>query len=251
MKILVCLKRVPDTETRIKIRADGIGIDPTGVNFVLNPYDEYAVEEAIRIKEKDPSTNVTVLCLGTADATKEIRTAIAMGADAGVLIKDDKAADRTPDAAAAILAKAAETLKFDVLFFGKQAVDDDSAAVGPMVAARLGLPVVTAINALELKGATALAKRDVEGGCETISVKLPAVFTANKGLNEPRLPALKGIMKAKKQKVEELAPSAAADMIKIVKMEVPPQRAGGRIVGQGEEAVPALVKALREEAKVI
>lgn len=251
MKIIVCIKRVPDTETRIKIRADGAGIDPAGVNFVLNPYDEYAVEEAIRIKEKDPSTTITALCLGPSDATKEIRTAIAMGCDTGVLIKDEKASERSSDSAAAVLAAALKSMPFDLLLFGKQAVDDDAAAVGPMVAARLGLPVASAINALEMKAGSAIVKRDVEGGTETVLLKLPAVLTANKGLNEPRLPALKGIMKAKKQKIDEIAPAAAKDLVAVTKMTVPPQRAGGRIVGEGEGAVPALVKLLKEEAKVI
>lgn len=251
MKIIVCVKRVPDTETRIKIRGDVKGIDPAGVNFVLNPYDEYAVEAAIRIKEKDSSTTITALCFGTGDATKEIRTAIAMGCDAGMLIKDDKASERMPDETAFILSEALKGMEFDLLLFGKQAVDDDAAAVGPMVAARLGLPVVSAINGLEVSGAGATVKRDVEGGVETIDVKFPAVLTANKGLNEPRLPALKGIMKAKKQKITELAPAATEARIAVLKMEVPQQRSGGKIVGEGVEAVPALVKLLKEEAKVL
>jgi len=251
MKIIVCVKRVPDSETRIKIREDGKGIDPSGVNFVLNPYDEYAVEEAIRIKEKDKETQITVICYGVGESTKEIRTALAMGADDGILIKDDGAGDRTPGAVAEILSAAIKGREFDLVLFGKQAIDDDTSGVGPMVASRLKLPVVCFINALDLQGDKAVAKRDVEGGVETLEVKLPALFTAQKGLNEPRLPALRGIMKAKKKKIEELAPAEVSARVEVLKMELPPERAGGKIVGEGPEAVVELVRLLKEEAKVL
>jgi electron transfer flavoprotein beta subunit len=251
MKIMVCIKRVPDTETKIKIRDDKTGIDPAGVNFVLNPYDEYAVEEAIRLKEKGKATEVAVLCYGPAEASKEIRTALAMGADRGILIKDEKAGEKTPDAVAAVLAAALQGMKFDLLLFGKQAIDDDAAGVGPLVAARLKLPVVSFINKLEIQDGKAVARRDVEGGVETYAAKLPCALTAQKGLNEPRLPALKGIMKAKKMPIEELAPAAAAGKVKIVELKLPPARSGGKVLGEGEAVVPELVKRLREEAKVL
>jgi electron transfer flavoprotein beta subunit len=251
MKIVVCVKRVPDTETRIKIRDDQLGIDPAGVSYVLNPYDEFGVEEAIRIKEKDKETEITVLCFGVAESTKEIRTALAMGCDTGVLIKDDSAGERTPFEVAEILASALKDMEYDIVFFGKQAVDDDSAGVGAIVSARLGLPVISGINGLELKEGGAVAKRDVEGGVETYEVKLPAAFTAHKGLNEPRLPALKGIMKAKKKKITELAPADIPAKTKTVKMELPEGRSGGKVVGEGPEAVPELVRLLKEEAKVL
>ncbi|MHC4601445.1 MAG: electron transfer flavoprotein subunit beta/FixA family protein [Planctomycetota bacterium] len=251
MKIVVCVKRVPDTETRVKVAEDGLGIDPAGVSFVLNPYDEYAVEEAIRIKEKDKETEITVLCLGVGESTKEIRTALAMGCDTGVLIKDDAGPSRTPEEVAGILASALKGMEFDLLLFGKQAVDDDAAGVGTMVASRLGLPVVSFINGLELDGGKAVAKRDVEGGVETFELPLPAAFTASKGLNEPRLPALKGIMKAKKKKIAELTPAGGEVKTRIVKLELPAGRSGGKIVGEGPEAVPELVRLLKEEAKVL
>ncbi|MHC5081701.1 MAG: electron transfer flavoprotein subunit beta/FixA family protein [Planctomycetota bacterium] len=251
MKIIVCIKRVPDTETKIKIREDGVGIDSAGVNFVLNPYDEFAVEEAIQIKEKDKSSEITVLCYGVGESTKEIRTALAMGCDTGILIKDDSAPDRTPEVVSHVLAEALKGREFDLLLFGKQAIDDDTAGVGAMVAARLNLPVVSFINALEFQGEKAVARRDVEGGTETYEVKLPAVFTAQKGLNEPRLPALKGIMKAKKKKIEELQPAGGEARVAVVKLEMPTGRSGGKIVGEGPEAVPELVRLLKEEAKVL
>ncbi len=251
MNIIVCIKRVPDTETRIKVGEDGVAIDVTGVNYVLNPYDEYAVEEAIRIKEKDKSTKITVICYGPGESTKEIRTALAMGCDDGVLIKDEGASARSPDAVSSILSSAIEGREYDLLLFGKQAVDDDAGAVGAMTATRLKLPFVASINALELSEGKAVAKRDVEGGVQTFEAPLPASFSAQKGLNEPRLPALKGIMKAKKKKIEELGPGEAEDKIRVQKMEMPEQRSGGKIVGEGAEAVVELVRLLREEAKVL
>jgi electron transfer flavoprotein beta subunit len=251
MNVVVCIKRVPDTETKIKVRDDKTGIDPVGVNFVLNPYDEYAVEEAIRLKEKGKATEVAVLCFGPAEATKEIRTALAMGADKGILIKDDKAGEKSPDAVAAILAAALRGMKFDLLLFGKQAIDDDAAGVGPLVAARLRIPAVSFINQLELQDGKVTVRRDVEGGTETYAAKLPCALTAQKGLNEPRLPALKGIMKAKKMPIQELQPAAAANKVKIVQLQLPPARTGGKVLGEGEAVVPELVKRLREEAKVL
>ena len=251
MNIAVCIKRVPDTETKIKIRDDKTGIDAAGVNFVLNPYDEYAVEEAIRLKEKGKATEVAVLCYGPAEASKEIRTALAMGADRGILIKDDKAGEKSPDAVAAVLAAALKGIPFDLLLFGKQAIDDDAAGVGPLVAARLKIPVVSFINRLEIQDGKAVARRDVEGGTEVFEAKLPCAFTAQKGLNEPRLPALKGIMKAKKMAIQELVPAAAANKVQVVQLQLPPPRSGGKVLGEGEGAVPELVRRLREEAKVL
>jgi electron transfer flavoprotein beta subunit len=251
VKIAVCIKRVPDTETKIKIRENKTGIDASGVNFVLNPYDEYAVEEAIRLKEKGKATEIAVLCYGPAEASKEIRTALAMGADSGILIKDAAASEKSPDAVAAVLAAALKGIPFDLLLFGKQAIDDDASGVGPMVAARLKIPVVSFINKLDLQDGKVVARRDVEGGTEIFETKLPCAFTAQKGLNEPRLPALKGIMKAKKMPIQELAPAAVANKVEVVQLQLPPPRAGGKVLGEGEAVVPELVRRLRVEAKVL
>jgi electron transfer flavoprotein beta subunit len=250
MKVVVCVKRVPDTETRIRIAGDGKSIDHGETNFVLNPYDEYAVEEAVQLKE-NAGAEVTVLSYGPEEATKEIRTALAMGADAGVLIKDAAALTRDSFAVATVLAQALRSMEFDLLFFGKQAVDDDNAAVGPMVAGLLDLPCVSAINKFEQADGTVTVQRDVEGGTEVITSPMPLVLTAQKGLNDPRLPALKGIMKAKKKKIEELEPQGVEDKVEILSLVLPPERQGGKVVGEGPDAAPELVRLLKDEAKVL
>ncbi len=250
MKILVCVKQVPDTESRIKIGSDKKSIDTTDINWILNPYDEYAVEEAIQIKEKQPGTIITVISVGPERSTAAIRNAIAMGADEAVLIKtDDKYIDSLATANA--LVAVIKEMQFDLILFGKQAVDDDNLQVGPMVAELLNLPCVTFVSDLELAGNKATAKREIEGGIEVIETSLPAVLTAEKGLNEPRYPALRGIMLAKRKPVAEKSFAFEAAKIEIISMEYPPSRKGGKIVGQGSDAVPELVRLLREEAKII
>ncbi len=253
MKIAVCIKRTPDTETRVKVAADGVSIDETGVKFILNPYDEFAVEEALQRKEKAGGGEVVAIALGPDAAQETIRSALAMGADRGVLLKADKV---PADALAAAKALAAE-LKggggggYDLILFGKMAVDDYNHAVGPMTAELLGLPCVTAISKLELDGGKGVAEREIEGGVEVVEFALPAVLTAEKGLNTPRYPALKGIMAAKKKPIES-KPAALGDArVSVTSLALPPERKAGRIVGEGADAVPELVRLLRTEAKVL
>src|SRR5467141_3108526 len=200
MKIAVCIKRVPDSETRVKIAADGKSLDEAGVKFVLSPYDEFAVEEALRRKEKAGSGEVAVLCLGPAAAQETIRTALAMGADRGVLLQADKI-PIDPFETAKLIAAELNGATWDLILFGRMAIDDYNHQVGPMVAELLGLPCVTAVAHLELRDGTGVgvAERGVEGGIEVCEFPLPAVLTVDKGLNEPRYPALKGIMAAKKK----------------------------------------------------
>lgn len=253
MKIAVCIKRVPDTETRIKIAADGRSLDESGVKFVLNPYDEYAVEEALRRREAGgggAAGEVVVIALGPDPVQETIRTALAMGADRGVHLKtDQRAAD--PLAVARALVAELQGGGYDVIFFGKLAVDDYHHAVGPMVAELLGLPCVSAVARLELHEGKGTAEREVEGGVEVVEFPLPAVLTADKGLNEPRYPALKGIMAAKKKPLEIKPVTLAAGGLDVLELALPPERKPGRIVGEGPDAVPALLEALRTEAKVL
>jgi electron transfer flavoprotein beta subunit len=250
MKIVCCIKRVPDSETRVKIGADGKRIDDAGVKFVLNPYDEFAVEEALQRKEKAGVGEVVVVCLGPATAQETIRTALAMGADRGVLLQ----ADAIPaDGFVTAQALAAE-LKgggWDLILFGKVAIDDYNHQVGPMVAELLGLPCVTAVAHLEIDGTKGIAEREIEGGIEVVEFPLPAVLTADKGLNEPRYPALKGIMAAKKKPLEVKPVQLAAGGIEVLALTPPPERKEGKIVGEGPGAVVELVRLLREEAKVL
>jgi electron transfer flavoprotein beta subunit len=250
MKIAVCIKRVPDSETRVKIGADGKSIDEAGVKFILNPYDEFAVEEALQRREKAGAGEVAVICLGPAAAQETIRTALAMGADRGVLLQTD-AVPADGFVTAQALAAELKTGAWDLILFGKMAIDDYNQQVGPMVAELLGLPCVTAVAHLEIDGAKGVAEREIEGGIEVVEFPLPAVITADKGLNEPRYPALKGIMAAKKKPLEVKPVQFAVGGIEVVALTPPPERKAGKIVGEGAGAVPELVRLLREEAKVL
>jgi electron transfer flavoprotein beta subunit len=250
VKIAVCIKRVPDTETRIKIGAGGKAIDESGVKFVLNVYDEFAVEEALKRKAATGAGEVVVYSVGGDAAQETIRTALAMGADRGVLLKVDQV---PPDPLPVARALAAELKAggFDLILFGKLAVDDYHHATGVMVAELLGLPAVSAVAKLQIEGGTATAEREIEGGVEVVEFPLPAVITAEKGLNEPRYPALKGIMAAKKKPLEVKPVTLDGAGLEAIELTYPAERQAGRIVGEGAEAVPALVRALRTEAKVL
>jgi len=251
LKIAVCIKRVPDTETRIKIAADGKSIDEAGVKFVLNPYDEFAVEEALRLKEKAGAGEVVVVSLGSDAAQETIRTALAMGADRGVLLKAT-GLSLDPLVAARALAAELKDGGYDLILFGKLAIDDYSQAVGTMVAELLDLPSVSAVAHLQMANGKGMAEREIEGGIEEVEFSLPAVITADKGLNEPRYPALKGIMAAKKKPLEVKTPSSdSVGGIAVLELSLPPPRKEGRIVGEGPAAVSALLDALRNEAKVL
>jgi electron transfer flavoprotein beta subunit len=250
MKIAVCIKRVPDSETRVKIAGDGKSLDEAGVKFILNPYDEFAVEEALRRKETAGAGEVAVIACGPAVTQETIRTALAMGADRGVLLE---VAAVPADGLAVARAIAAELKDggYDLILFGKMAIDDSNQQVGPMVAELLGMPCVTCVAHLDLADGKGTAEREVEGGMEVLLFPLPAVLTADKGLNEPRYPALKGIMAAKKKPLEVKPVQLDATGLEVLAMAPPPERKDGRIVGEGAAAVPELVRLLREEAKVL
>lgn len=250
MKIVVCVKQVPDTEAKIRIGSDGKTIETSDVNFILNPYDEFAVEEALQIKERIGSGEITILCLGPDRATSAIRTALAMGADSAVHIKvDDPYLDSF--AVSVALSNVLKEIEFDLLLMGKQAVDDDNCQIGPRVATLLEIPCVSVVTKLEVNDSAVVAEREVEGGVEVVEAKLPAIVTCQKGLNEPRYASLKGIMMAKKKSIEEKTVDIPDAKISIIKMEYPPARKAGKIVGEGVEAIPELVRLLHEEAKVI
>jgi len=247
---VVCIKQVADTETRVKVGADGKTLDPAGVTWILNPYDEFALEQALQIREKLGAGEVVVMSLGAAGVQTTLRNALAMGADRAVHLRTDAV---QPDSLAVATALAAELedLKPQLIWFGKQAVDDDQAQVGPMVAELLGHPCVTVVAKMELAGDTATIEREIEGGREVVELRLPAVLACDKGLNQPRYASLKGIMAAKRKPIEEKAATLVDPALEIVSMALPRARAAGRVVGSGVEAVPELVRLLREEAKVI
>jgi electron transfer flavoprotein beta subunit len=248
MKVAVCINHVPDTEAKIKIGPDSLSIDRTGVNFMMSPYDEIAVEEALRLREKFKG-EVIVLSLGGEKHKETLRKALAMGVDRAVLLKDD--ADRDSFGVAYGLAEELRTLAPEVILFGKQSIDYDDAQVGTLVAELLGYPSVAVVVKIDVQEGRVLCQREIEGGHESVETKLPAVFLAQKGLNEPRYPSLKGIMAAKSKPIEEKPAATTAARVETIAMRKPPAKASGKIVGTDKSAVPELVRLLHEEAKVI
>lgn len=248
MKIIVCVNHVPDSETKVKIGSDGKSIERAGVNFTINPYDEYAVEEALRLREKHGGEVVSV-SLGGETHKETLRKTLAMGVDKAVLLKDD--APRDTFSVARALSDSIKELQADVILFGKQSIDSDTAAVGPMVAEMLGIASVTVVVKLEINDSVVLAEREIEGGHEHVETRLPAVLTAQKGLNDPRYPSLKGIMAAKNKPIEERQATAAANKVEVVSMQKPAAKSAGRIVGTDATAVTELLRLLHEEAKVL
>jgi len=260
----VCLKQVPDTETQIKIAQDGVSVVTDNIKWVMNPYDEYAVEEALQIKEKFGG-EVTVVGVGPKRVTESIRTALAMGADKGILVDDPSALGSDSLGIARILAAVIKDLDYNIILCGKQGMDDDSGVVGANLAELLGIPQISVVVKLEVSedGSTIQAHREVEGGTFVIEAPLPALVTAQKGLNEPRYASLPGIMKAKKKPLDvktiaELGLDAAqvgeqGSNIKVVRLTPPAERTAGKIVDgeTPEEKAANLAKLLHEEAKVI
>lgn len=252
MNLAVCLKRVPDTAAKIKIAADGKSIDPQGVEFAISPYDELAIEVALRLKEKAGKGEVTAVSLDPDGSDVILRKALAIGADKGLLAKGGTALDGWPTAQ--MLAALLKGRPFDVLLFGKQAVDDDGYQVPTMVAQLLGLPRATVCTALEIEGGKAKARRQIEGGEELVELALPCVVSVQKGINgihDKRYPSLMGIKASKTKPIETVTLAEAAASLEIVKLSPPAERPPGRIVGQGAAAVPELVRLLKDEAKVL
>ncbi len=263
MKIIVLLKRVPDTEAKILINQEGTGIREDGVKFVINTYDEYAIEEGLMMREKiGGDSKVTVVCMGSTEATEVIRTALAMGADDAVHIADDAITYPGPFTTATILAKAIGEEGFDIIFCGKQAIDDDMAQVHCILAEMLDVPQVSVATTFELSddALKATVGRRIEGGDEMIETSLPAIVSCDKGLNDPRYASLPGIMKAKKKEIrnKNLADLGFSEMpgggrSRILKWLPLPKGGECKMVEAKEtsDAVRKLVRLLREEAKVI
>jgi electron transfer flavoprotein beta subunit len=260
LEIIVLLKRVPATESMIGVADDGKSIKTDDLKWVVNPYDEFAVEEALKIRQTHGGT-VTILSMGTDKTVESIRTALAMGADKGILINDPATANYDSLGTARVLAAAIKTLPYDLIIAGMRAVDDDNYQVGPAVAEYLGIPHVSMVIKEDISDGKIKCHRTVEGGTFVVEASLPALFTTQRGLNEPRYASLPGIMKAKKKPLEikTLADiGLTTDEIgkpktTVVGMSFPPERAGGKII-DGESAgfkAAALVKALMEEARVL
>lgn len=261
MKILVFVNHVPDTEVKVNVGADGTTINPAGVNYMLSPYDEFAVEEGLKLREKFTG-EVVVVSLG-ADANKEtLRKALAMGCDKAVLLKDTSVRDSF--AVARTLADYAKEISPDIILCGKQSIDYDDAQVSGLVAEMLGIPSISVVikfevnekNIMALNAITysVIAEREIEGGHEVVHAQLPAVISAQKGLNTPRYPSLRGIMDAKRKLIEERTVAAVESKTEVIALRKPPAKNAGKIVGGAEgttSAVTELVRLLHEEAKVI
>src|SRR5438094_1596430 len=249
LKVVVCVRRVPDTAARIRMASDGKSIDTSDAEFVINPYEEYALEQAVQLKEKHGG-EVTVVTLGPEKTTQVIMKALALGADKAVHLKSDKIPE-DPGPVARALANELKGLEFDVLLFGKKGVDDDNQQVGQMVAELLGIPCVTQIVKLDISAGKAMAHREVEGGLIVVEATLPSAFTAEKDLTVPRYASLRELVAARKKPILVKEPQQLPGALEIVSVQYPPPRPPGRVLGKGVEAVPILVKVLHEEAKVI
>ncbi|MFN2565369.1 MAG: electron transfer flavoprotein beta subunit/FixA family protein [Gemmatimonadaceae bacterium] len=250
MKIAVCIKRVADMETRFRVGPSGKAVDETGVKFDMGDFDSYAVEVALQLKEKRGPAEVVAISLGPDSVQEVLRKAMSMGADRAIQLK----AEAVPaDSLAVARALAAELSAggYDLIFFGKTALDSAAGVVGPMTAELLGLPCVTAASKLDIGDGRGTARRELEGAAEMLEFPLPAVVTIDEGIARPRYPSLKGIMAAKKKALESKPAQLAEQRVTIAKMELPPERAAGRIVGEGAAAVTELVRLLRTEAKVL
>ncbi len=246
----MCIKRVPDMETRFRIAASGTGVDETGLKYDMSDFDGYAVETALQLNEKEGKGETVVVSLGPDVVQEQLRKALSMGADRAVHLQ----CDRVPvDGFAIARALAAELASggYDLILFGRQAVDSANGTVGPMVAELLQLPCATAVSTLEFAAGRGTARRELEGAAEMVEFPLPAVVTIDEGMPRARYPSLKGIMAAKKKPLEAKPALLGEERLTLEKMELPPERAAGRIVGEGPAAVPELVRLLHTEAKVL
>ena len=250
MKLAVCIKRVPDMEGRFKIAASGTGIDEAGLKYDMSDFDGYAAEVAIQITEKAGAGEVTVISLGPDVVQETLRKALSMGVAKAVQLK----CDAVPFDAFAIGSALAAELSaggYDLIMFGKMSIDGANGATQFVVAELLGLPLVHACSKLEISGGQGTARREIEGGGELVKFSLPAIVSIDEGIARPRYPSLKGIMAAKKKPLEVKPAQLGEVRLTVEKMELPPARAAGRIIGEGAAAVPELVKLLQTEAKVL
>jgi electron transfer flavoprotein beta subunit len=249
MKLLVCVKRVVDYNVKVRVKADGTDVETAGVKMSMNPFDEIAVEEAIRLKEKGIATEIVAVSIGVAQCGETLRTALAMGADRGVLIEVEKSPE--PLAVAKLIRAVVAREQPGMVILGKQAIDDDMNATGQMLAALLGWPQGTFASAVTVEGGEVRVKREVDGGLETVKLTLPAVVTADLRLNEPRYASLPNIMKARKKPIETFKPAdlgvdVAPRLTQLSVAEPPTRKAGVKVASVAE-----LVSKLRTEAKVI
>jgi electron transfer flavoprotein beta subunit len=248
MKYVVCVNHVPDTEAKIKIGADGKSIDKTGINHILNPFDEFATEAILQLKEKNGGETIAITLGG--DSHKEtLRKALAMGVEKAILLKDDTVRDSFSIAKA--LSEELKKHSPDFILFGKQSIDYYDEQIPGLVAEMLGVPSVTSVVKLIVEDKKITCHREIEGGQEIVETSYPVVIAEQKGLNEPRYPSLKGIMASKTKPILEVQPTPVQPVVELIGMQKPPAKQSGKIVGTDATAVPELVRLLHEEAKVI
>ena len=250
MKIAVCIKRAPDSETRFKIAASATSIDEAGLKFDIDDFASYAVEVALQLNEKQGPGETVVIAVGPDNVQETLRKAMSMGAERAIQLKTDAP---PVDGLAIAKAIAAEVKDggYDLVLFGKHAFDTSAGVVGTAVGELLGLPTVTSVSKLEIASGKGTARRDIEGAGEMVEFPLPAVVTIDEGIARPRYPSLKGIMAAKKKPMETKPAQLGNTRVTVKSMELPPERPAGRIIGEGVAAVPELIKLLQNEAKVL
>jgi electron transfer flavoprotein beta subunit len=250
LKIAVCIKRVPDMEMRFAIAADRKSLDQGGMKYEMGDFDGYALEVALQLNEKEGQGEVVVVSLGPDGVQETLRKALAMGATRAVQLKaDDVPVDGM--AIAQALVQELGAAQYDLILFGRMATDTAHGTVGPMTAELLDLPCVTAISQLNIENGKGTARRDLEGASETVEFPLPAVLTIDEGIARPRLASLKGIMAAKKKPLEVKPAQLGPVQLTVEKLELPAERPPGRIIGEGADAVPELLRLLQTEAKVL
>lgn len=249
MNLVVCISQVPDTAARVKIGSDQQHVDEQDVTYVVNPYDEYAVEAALQLKEAGEA-EITAIAVGPERVNAALRSCLALGCDEAIHLKTTGPVD-DPLQQARIFATALKEKSYDLILTGKQSVDDDTSAQGPMISTILGIPCLTEIVTIDIADGKVTATREVEGGKQTLTADLPALLTAQKGLNEPRYASLKGIMAAKKKEIAVIESDPGDASMEVVKLMMPPPRPEGKIVGEGPDAVTDLIRLLKEEAKVL
>ncbi len=246
MNVSVCIRRVPDTETRIRVADDGVSIDTSGVKYIVSPYDEFALEAGLRVTESRGAGQVTVVTVGDGGASESLKNSLAMGAHRAVLLEGEVSMDGLATAKA--LAAELEGADAPLILLGVKAADDDQQQVGPMLATLLGRPCATAVTRLDAEEGRVRCHREVDGGTEVVDLPLPCVVTITKGTYEPRYATLRGIMAARRKPLERKPAGLPAPRLRVRSLELPAPRPPGRIVGEGVDAVPELVRLLREEA---
>jgi electron transfer flavoprotein beta subunit len=251
VNILLLLKAVADSEANIKPSNDNKSVELGGISWILNPYDEYAVEEALKLRDADGVGEVVAMSFGGDDVSKVLRTALAMGVDRGIHVKGQASYDALATAQVLAAAVKAANFSYDLILCGKQGIDQDNHGVGVMVAELLDIPSVSVVVKVEKNGEKLRLEREIEGGLEIVESSLPCLVAANKGLNEPRYASLKGIMAAKKKPIDEVEAAAVTSNVEVISISSRPPRQPGEIIGHGVDAIPVLIKKLREEAKVL